>query len=83
MLRYLPAALALPFFASLAFAGVTSQPDKVQGKALAEFLGLEQLTPGPLAHAAETSRRGMPVSFEPGHAEHYREALAEVFAALA
>ena len=38
MLRYLPAALALPFFASLAFAGVTSQPDKVQGKALAEKL---------------------------------------------
>ena len=38
MLRYLLAALALPFFASLAFAGVTSQPDKVQGKALAEKL---------------------------------------------
>ena len=38
MLRYLPAALALPFFASLAFAGVTSQPDKVQGKVLAEKL---------------------------------------------
>ena len=38
MLRYLLAALALPFFASLAFAGVTSEPDKVQGKSLAEKL---------------------------------------------
>ena len=38
MLRYLLAALALPFFASLAFAGVTSEPDKVQGKVLAEKL---------------------------------------------
>jgi mono/diheme cytochrome c family protein len=32
------AALALPLFASLAFAGVTSQPDPVQGKILAEKL---------------------------------------------
>ena len=34
MLRYLLAALALPLFASLTLAGVTSEPDKVQGKAL-------------------------------------------------
>ena len=38
MLRYLLAALALPFFASLALAGVTSKPDPVQGKQLAERL---------------------------------------------
>ena len=38
MLRYLLAALALPLFASLALAGVTSKPDPVQGKLLAEKL---------------------------------------------
>ena len=38
MLRYLLAALALPLFASLTLAGVTSETDKVQGKALAEKL---------------------------------------------
>ncbi|HEY5732185.1 MAG TPA: c-type cytochrome [Methyloceanibacter sp.] len=38
MLRYLFAALALPLFASLALAGVTSKPDPVQGKILAEKL---------------------------------------------
>lgn len=38
MLRYLLAALALPLFASLALAGVTSKPDPVQGKVLAEKL---------------------------------------------
>ena len=38
MLRYLLAALALPLFASLALAGVTSKPDPVQGKILAEKL---------------------------------------------
>jgi cytochrome c2 len=38
VLRYLLAALALPLFASLTLAGVTSEPDKVQGKALAEKL---------------------------------------------
>jgi mono/diheme cytochrome c family protein len=38
VLRYLLAALALPVFASLALAGVTSEPDSVQGQALAEKL---------------------------------------------
>jgi mono/diheme cytochrome c family protein len=38
VLRYLFAALALPLFASLALAGVTSKPDPVQGKILAEKL---------------------------------------------
>lgn len=38
MLRSMIAALALPLFASLALAGVTSQPDPVQGKILAEKL---------------------------------------------
>jgi mono/diheme cytochrome c family protein len=36
--RFLLAVLALPLVASLAFAGVTSQPDPEQGKALAEKL---------------------------------------------
>jgi len=38
VLRSMIAALALPLFASLALAGVTSQPDPVQGKILAEKL---------------------------------------------
>jgi mono/diheme cytochrome c family protein len=38
VIRYLLAALALPLFASLALAGVTSKPDPVAGKALAEKL---------------------------------------------
>ena len=38
MLRYVVAALALPLFASLALAGVTSKPDPAQGKILAEKL---------------------------------------------
>jgi len=62
---------------------VLADPQGAQGKALAGFLGLEQLEPGPLTRAAEKNRRGMPVSFEPGHAQHYRDALAEAFAALA
>ncbi|HET6912227.1 MAG TPA: tetratricopeptide repeat protein [Rhodanobacteraceae bacterium] len=62
---------------------VLADPQGEAGQALAHFLGLERLQPGPLSRAAEKNRRGMPVSFEPGHAEHYREALAEAFAALA
>lgn len=61
---------------------VLADPEGRQGKTLAEFLQLEQLVPGPLTRAAEKNRRGMPVSFPPGHAEHYGEALAEAFAAL-
>jgi mono/diheme cytochrome c family protein len=38
VLRYVIAALALPLCASLALAGVTSQPDPAQGKSLAEKL---------------------------------------------
>ena len=38
MLRYLLAACALPLFASLTLAGVTSEPDPVLGKSLAEKL---------------------------------------------
>ncbi|HET9834769.1 MAG TPA: tetratricopeptide repeat protein [Rhodanobacteraceae bacterium] len=62
---------------------ILAEPQGTQGNALAAFLALEQLTPGPLTRAAEKSRRGMPVSFEPGHARHYGDALAEAFAALA
>ena len=38
MLRYLLAACSLPLFASLTLAGVTSEPDPVLGKSLAEKL---------------------------------------------
>lgn len=62
---------------------VLADPRGPQGTALADFLGIEQLKPGPLARAAEKNRHGLPVAFEPGHAEHYRDALAEAFAALA
>jgi tetratricopeptide (TPR) repeat protein len=62
---------------------ILADPQGAQGRSLAAFLGLERLIPGPLTRAAEKSRRGMPVSFEPGHARHYRDALAEAFAALA
>ena len=62
---------------------VLADPQGAQGKALAEFLGLPSLQPGPLTRAAEKSGRGMPMAFEPGHARHYRDALADAFAALA
>jgi hypothetical protein len=62
---------------------VLADPQGEQGKVLAEFLGLERLAPGPLTRAAEKNRRGMPLAFEPGHAEHYGDALAEAFVALA
>lgn len=62
---------------------VLTNPQGKQGNALAQFLGFDRLQPGPLSLAAERNRRGMPVSFESGHAQHYREALAEAFAALA
>src|SRR5690348_946770 len=61
---------------------VLADPQGAQGGALAEFLGLERLRPGPLTHATEKNRRGMPVSFAPGHGQRYRDALAEAFAAL-
>lgn len=62
---------------------VLADPQGAQGKMLADFLGLERLVPGPLTQAAEKNHRGMPMAFEAGHAEHYRDALAEAFAALA
>ncbi|HET7556529.1 MAG TPA: tetratricopeptide repeat protein [Rhodanobacteraceae bacterium] len=62
---------------------VLADPQGEAGRELARFLGLERLQPGPLSLVAEKNRRGMPVCFEPGHAERYRDALAEAFAALA
>ena len=62
---------------------VLADPQGAQGNALAEFLGLQSLQPGPLTRAAEKNRRGMPMAFEAGHARHYRDALADAFAALA
>jgi tetratricopeptide (TPR) repeat protein len=49
---------------------------------LAEFLGLDDLVWGSLARGARKGRGGLPVSFAPGHAEHYREWLSEAFGAL-
>ena len=62
---------------------VLADPQGAQGNALAEFLGLQSLQPGPLTRAAEKNRRGMPMAFEAGHARRYRDALADAFAALA
>lgn len=61
---------------------VLSDPQDGQGKALAEFLGLERLSPGPPTRAAQKHRHGIP-RFGAGHADRYRDALAEAFAALA
>jgi len=49
---------------------------------LGEDLGLGGLAWGPLARGARKGRGGLPVSFVAGHAAHYREVLAEAFAAL-
>ncbi len=61
---------------------VAADRDGAQGKALAGFLGLERLEPGKLSGAVNVTGRGMPTSFEAGHAINYREALADAFAAL-
>jgi len=63
-------------------AALSQHPEAAQSKALAEFLGLDALVPGTLSRAADRNRAGLPVSFARGHAAHYREALAEAFAAL-
>jgi tetratricopeptide (TPR) repeat protein len=49
---------------------------------LGEHLGLAELAWGPLARGARRGRGGLPVSFTPGHAAHYREILSEAFGAL-
>jgi hypothetical protein len=49
---------------------------------LAEFLGLDDLVWGTLARGSRKGRGGLPVSFAPGPAEHYREWLSEAFGAL-
>lgn len=49
---------------------------------LAGFLGVAGVVPGPLAAAARTGRGGLPSSFPAGHSRHYREQLADAFAAL-
>jgi tetratricopeptide (TPR) repeat protein len=50
---------------------------------LAEFLGVDAVTPGELARGARKGSGGLPTCFPAGHAAHYRELLAEAFAALA
>ena len=47
----------------------------------ATFLSLDGLATE--THATGKNRAGLPMAFAPGHWRHYREALAEVFAALA
>lgn len=59
-----------------------SADGEVARQQLAAFLGLEQVTPGPLARGASKGTGGLPTSFPAGHAAHYRELLSEAFAAL-
>ncbi|WHZ20279.1 MAG: hypothetical protein OJF55_002428 [Rhodanobacteraceae bacterium] len=49
---------------------------------LGVFLGVVDLEPGAMTRGARTGSGGLPVSFAPGHASHYREALSEAFATL-
>lgn len=49
---------------------------------LAEFLGLDDLAWGSLARGARKGRGGLPTSFPAGHADPYREVLAEAFDVL-
>jgi tetratricopeptide (TPR) repeat protein len=49
---------------------------------LGVFLHLDDLEPGPMVRGARKGRGGLPVSFPPGHAAHYREVFAEAFAVL-
>jgi tetratricopeptide (TPR) repeat protein len=71
----------LPVF-NVDLEAVQANREGPEGKALAAFLGLELLRSGPLQDAMEKRLRGMPATFHPGHADRYREALAEAFAAL-
>jgi tetratricopeptide (TPR) repeat protein len=52
------------------------------GEALARFLGIGALEPGPQAAMMSRSLGGLPVRFAPGHWQRYREALAGPFARL-
>ncbi|MGH8192185.1 MAG: tetratricopeptide repeat protein [Rhodanobacteraceae bacterium] len=49
---------------------------------LGVFLHLDDLASGAMARGARKGRGGLPVSFPPGHAAHYREVFAEAFAVL-
>jgi hypothetical protein len=52
------------------------------GGALARFLGLDALEPGPHFRAMSHGLGKLPVRFARGHFERYRDALAEPFATL-
>jgi hypothetical protein len=54
----------------------------VNGGALARFLGLDALEPGPHFRAMSHGLGKLPVRFARGHFERYRDALAEPFATL-
>lgn len=62
------------------FLAATDAPAR---EALAAFLGVDGLFDGAHAIARKRGRGGLPVAFPVGHAAHYREALADAFAALA
>lgn len=49
---------------------------------LGVFLGVVDLEPGSMTRGARKGSGGLPVSFAPGHASHYREVLSEAFATL-
>lgn len=49
---------------------------------LGVFLHLDDLQLGPMARGARKGGGGLPVSFPPGHAAHYREVFSEAFATL-
>ena len=49
---------------------------------LGVFLHRDDLQPGAMVRGARKGRGGLPVSFPPGHAAHYREVFAEAFAVL-
>ncbi|MGH8233081.1 MAG: tetratricopeptide repeat protein [Rhodanobacteraceae bacterium] len=49
---------------------------------LGVFLHLDDLKLGPMTRGARKGRGGLPVSFPPGHAAHYREVFTEAFATL-
>jgi hypothetical protein len=53
-----------------------------EGGALARFLGLEELQPGPQFAAMAKGLGGLPVRFPAGHWRRYRNALAAPFATL-
>jgi tetratricopeptide (TPR) repeat protein len=76
------AAELLPTFVVDDAAALMAEPENARARALAGFLGLNALTPGPRSLAAAAARAGMPASFAAGHFRHYEQALGEAFREL-